>query len=106
MTACFHQGSCASACACAAFALCGGGCCARQGAAARQRPSVTMEEKILALFNTADLPVCAASQRRRSRLCVLLNLQLFRKFKFLLRFFRAAQLAVGLPEQMVWHGVV
>src|SRR5437867_1185175 len=110
MTACFRHGSCALACAfadaCSDFTACCAASWARHGVAARQRPRVTIEKKNLTRFNTAALPVCATSQLRHSRLCVFMNLQLFRQFKLALRVFRAAKLAVSLPEQMVGHRVI
>src|SRR5260370_26610330 len=105
MTACFHHGSGAFSGACSAFGLLGGACWARAGPAARQRPIVTMEKINFARFNTVDLPDSATPRLRCSRLCVLMNLQLLRQLKFALRFFRPAQFAIGLSEQMVGHGV-
>src|SRR6266853_6360831 len=106
MTACFHHGSGAFSGTCSAFGLLGGTCCARPGSAARQRPIVATAKTYLARFNTIDLPDSAMPRLRCSRLCILMNLQLLRQLKFALRFFRPAQFAIGLSEQMVGHGVI
>src|SRR6266849_4017665 len=106
MPACFHHGSSAFSGACSAFGLFGGACCVRPGAAATQRPIVTTRKINFARFNTVDLPDSATPRLRCSRLCVLVNLQLLRQLKFALRLFRPAYFAIGLSEQMVWHGVI
>src|SRR6266699_1618959 len=106
MTACFHQGSPAFGSACSACGLWGGPCCARPGLAARQSAIMTIGEINLARFHTVDLPVGAMPQLRCSWFCVLVNLQLFRQLKFALRLFRPAHFAIGLPQQMVGHGVI
>src|ERR1700687_1102925 len=106
MTACFHHGSSAFSGGCSAFGLLGGTCCARPEPAARQRPIVTKGKISLARFNTIDLPDSATPRLRRSRLCVLMNLQLLRQLKFALRLFRPAYFPIGLSEQMVRHWVI
>src|SRR5260370_17701661 len=110
MTACSHHGSCvfdcAFAAACAAFATCCGACSAQAGLATKQSPIITTRKTDLALFNTVELPLCPKPQLCRSRLCVLMILQLFRQLKFPLCFFLPAQFPISLPHPLFRIGIV